>query len=404
MNMGRKKTFAILMATIGCLIFNFNLNAAGLDIVLSNFRAETIGEERLEGWTLTLSATLLATLLATLGAASETMSGESLTVTANNLLTDVLSNRMTNVKGCSAEPFVHAVYGHTHRKNVVAGYSYKNDTYGFVLGTDNVWIFADEKYFRLGVALGYVHGKTTPSSALSIIENISHTTSDVDLKQFDADFNHDIYVARLFGAYESFDDKCLKTNIGFVLGYSYGRDRFHISSLHFKFTSSGISLGVEFIKNLYAYEGYQFGLWFQANYGRAFQHMDMVDTSEEVPSSNLEAQSDFGHAFLATTIGLNMEKETFKHADKKLTFSLKAGWECRIIQSFNTHAVSVSIIKSDLYSRYTVSRYPRKNAAVLSFGASQKLNDHWSIAGSYSARFNKDLLAHGLSCGVEYAF
>jgi hypothetical protein len=377
MNIKKNRTFGLLMAIIGCPFFNFNLSAA--------FTAATAVAD-------------LGVLRATL----EATWGESLTVTANNLLTNALTSRMTRVKGCLADPFVHGIYGHTHRKNIVAGYGYKNNTYGLVLGADNVWTFADEKYFRLGAALGYVHGKITPSGPFSVTERISNITYDTDLGQYNiGDFNHDVYAIRLFGAYESFDDKCLKTNIGVILGYNYGRDKFHMNPSNGDYliesVSSGISLGVEFIKNLYAYKGYQFGLWLQENYGHTFQYMNIV-------TSGGEFQFNPGYDFLATVIGLNVEKETFERADRKLTLSLKAGWEYRVIQSFNTHAVGFLAIMNDLNTPYSFSRHPVRNAAAVSFKASQKLNDHWDIVGSYSARFSKDLLAHNLSCGAEYSF
>jgi uncharacterized protein with beta-barrel porin domain len=127
--------------------------------------------------------------------------------------------------------------------------------------------------------------------------------------------------------------------------------------------------------------------------------------------SNTYYDAKFSHDFLATTIGLNMEKETFKCADKKLTLFLKAGWECRITQNFNTRPIGlITIVTPTTSDGNDDDRYvqkppsPRRNAAVISFGASQKLNDHWSIVGSYSARFSKDLSAHGFAGGVEYVF
>ncbi|MDR1232990.1 MAG: autotransporter outer membrane beta-barrel domain-containing protein [Puniceicoccales bacterium] len=305
---------------------------------------------------------------------------------------------MTNVKGCLGDPFVHAIYGHTHRNNIVEKYGYKDNTCGFILGIDDVWTFANEKYFRLGVALGYVHGKTKPFGSLSSTNRVSAGDNmDKLIDELDIDFGRDVCAVRLFGAYESFDDKCLKTNIGVILGYNYGRDNLHADfsiltkedpMFDTKFISSGFSLGLELIKNLYAYRGYQFGLWFQANYAHVSQYIAVG-----IPDS-----------FLATVIGFNMEKESFKHADRKFTLSLKAGWEYRIVESFNSNAVSVLTFMNRLNGPYITSRHPVRNTAVISFRASQKLNDHWSIVGSYVARFSRDFLAHSLACGIEYSF
>jgi hypothetical protein len=47
---------------------------------------------------------------------------------------------------------------------------------------------------------------------------------------------------------------------------------------------------------------------------------------------------------------------------------------------------------------------PSRNAAIVALGPSKKLNVHWSIAGSYVARFNKDISIHNLSCDIKYSF
>jgi hypothetical protein len=410
------------MAIVWCLFFNFNLNASANTAV-----SAPLGAINFSPSTVRAAESLV-----------ETTSGEFLAVTTNNLLTNALSSRMTNVKGCSTGPFVHAIYGHS-RNDIIKEYGRKDDTYGLVLGVDNVWTFADEKYFRLGAALGYVHGKTTFPDNFALAKTIGMAfgrvfddpNSAAIAGRSGIDFRHNVYAVRLFGAYESFNDKCLKTSIGVILGYNHGRNKFHMdiprltsddaivtNPLDIKSVSSGISLGVEFIKNLYAYEGYQFGLWFQANYAHVFQDVDSVEPEliingiDNIGNNTTYYDAKFSHDFLATVIGLNVEKEAFKHADKKLTLSLKAGWECRVIQNFNTRPIGLITTVSTVADagEYAADAYvqkppsPRKNAAVLSFGASQKLNDHWSIAGSYSARFNKDLSSHSLTGGVEYAF
>ncbi|MDR0742518.1 MAG: hypothetical protein LBE98_03580 [Puniceicoccales bacterium] len=100
-----------------------------------------------------------------------------------------------------------------------------------------------------------------------------------------------------------------------------------------------------------------------------------------------------------------MEKEAFKYADKKSTLSLKVGWECRIIQSYDiprtVAALATAVIFNDINK---FLKYPTRNTAVVSFRVSQKLNNHWSFVGSYSARFNKNLSAHNFSGGIEYSF
>jgi hypothetical protein len=278
MNMGRKKIFVVLMVTIGCLIFNFNLKLSGE----SGGDDPSPSESESESYMFSLFAEAIepavdAIVYSTIG--SELA---ALQVAADNSLTNAFSNRITSVKGCSAGPFVHAIYGRVHRNDIVSKCSYKNDVYGFVLGVDNVWTFDDEKYFCLGTVLGYVQGRTTPSGSLSRTGETSNTTFNINSRQFIAGNDHDIYAVKLFGTYESFDDKCLKTNIGVILGYNLSRDKLYVGDFaiytlkifneipDIKFVSNSIFLGVEFIKNLYAYNGYQFGLWLKANYSHTF--------------------------------------------------------------------------------------------------------------------------------------
>jgi hypothetical protein len=339
MNIREKETFIILMAVIGCLIFNSDVRGLEENPSFSTLNDGLVSSE----------------------------------MTNNNLLTDVLSIRTANVKGYLSGPFVHAIYGHA-RNNITADHGYKNDMYGLVLGVDNVWAFANnEKFFRLGTALGCTHGTAIFTRKMT--------------EEMSLNMNHsqDIYALKLFGAYESFNDKCLKTNFGVTLGYGYNRSKDELSS----FGSHTISLGMEFIKNLCAYNGYQFGPWLQSNCAYILQL---------TKGGEIFQNTEFVHNFLSTVIGLNVEKETFKHADKKLILSLKTGWECRVMQRSN---IMAEYKNAEMFFKF---KYPVRNSAILSFSASQKLNDHWNIVGVYFARFNKDFLAHSFSAGIEYAF
>jgi hypothetical protein len=367
MNIEGKKTFAILMVIAGCLISNSSLKLAAASINIDDL------PER-------------ASFSAATSAISDGL--VSLTVTTNSLITNALSNRMTNVKGCLADPFVYAVYGH-NQSNVAAECGYKGNTHGgLVLGVDHVWTFADKRYFRLGAAMGYVLEGTTFFGTLSgTFSGVAYTHS------FSKKSDINVYALRLFGAYESFNDKCLKTNIGVMLGYNHGKDQF-ISS---ESMSNDVLLGVEFTKNLYAYIGYQLGLWLQTNYGFILQTIVHNGSPQDI-----SFDTKFIHDFLATVVGLNIEKEIFVHADRKLTLSLKAGWECRVIQR-SIVTLDATLGADELYGIFRL-KHPCKNAALLSFKASQKLNDHWSLAGSYTGRFNGDLATHNLAGGVEYSF
>jgi uncharacterized protein with beta-barrel porin domain len=98
-------------------------------------------------------------------------------------------------------------------------------------------------------------------------------------------------------------------------------------------------------------------------------------------------------------------KEIFEHTDKKLTLSLKAGWEFQVIQSFDFIRTAATFVSAAAFNDVNkFLRYPVRNSAVLSFNVSQKLDNHWSIVVSYAGRFNENTSAHSLASGIEYSF
>jgi outer membrane autotransporter protein len=315
----------------------------------------------------------------------------SLVMNANTLVINALAERMTSVKGCLADPFIHALYGHAHQ-NEIEGIGYNNNMGGFIIGIDDVLTFSNEKYLRLGAVFGYIHGKTNFFGSATGPEKSA---------------KHNVCSLTLFGAYESFNDKNLKTNIGVTLGYCHGKDSLSrtdpdCNNFDGKIRSNSAFLGLEFVKNLYAHKGYNFGLWCRANYSRIAQKGYDESSSATTGAQHVSA---INHNFLTTVVGINIEKEIFnqEYADKKLTLSLKAGWESQIMRK---HSDATASFDNNLgigeFSPTLGS--PSRNAAIVSIGASQKLNVNWSITGSYVARFNKDISTHNLSCGAEYSF
>jgi hypothetical protein len=310
---------------------------------------------------------------------------------ANILVTDALSRRMASVKSRTAAPFIYALYGHSHQDKI-AGFGYNNNMGGFVLGLDNVWTFPNERYLSLGAAFGYVHGKTNFfGSATGLGKSAKHDTCRLVL----------------FCTHESFNDKHLKTNLGVTLGYCHGKDSLLRTDSDYnvfdgKIRSNSVFLGLEFIKNLYAHKGYNFGLWCRANYSRIAQKGYDESTTATTGAQHVSAVN---HDFFTTVIGINIEKEILnqEYADRKLTLSLKAGWECQAVQKHSDATVTFDN-KLNIGEFAPIFGYPSRNAAIVALGASKKLNVHWSIAGSYVARFNKDISIHNLSCGAEYSF
>jgi outer membrane autotransporter protein len=315
-----------------------------------------------------------------------------LTETANALFINAITDRLTSVKGCLADPFVHIIYGSVHQSKKISGLGYNSRMGGFIMGLDDVWAFTNERYLRMGVAFGYAYGKTKFFGPA-----ISREKSA----------KHNIYTIELFGAYEFFNDRYLKADIGVTIGYSRNDDRLHrtdIASNVFdaRVRSDNLFVGVEFVKNLYAYEDYQFGLWLRTNYSRIAQK-----GYDEATTAAMEAQhvSSVNHDFLTTVVGVNIEKEIPDQDlfEKKLTLSLKTGWEYQVMRKYSNATISFDN-NLGIAKFAPTFRHLSRNAALISFGALRKFGIHWSIVGSYIGRFNKGISTHNLSVGAEYSF
>ncbi|MDR0693454.1 MAG: hypothetical protein LBF49_02700 [Puniceicoccales bacterium] len=315
----------------------------------------------------------------------------SLAVAAHTLLSNAISDRLTNVKGRLADPFIHAVYGHEHQ-NKLAKWGYSNDMGGFVLGIDNVWGFPNETYLRLGTAFGYVHGKT----------KFSHSTAAVEESA-----KHDVYMVELFGAYESFNDEQLKTNVGVTLGYGHGCDRLHrvnseLGVFDGKVRSHNIFVGAEIVKNLHVDGGCQFGLWLRGNYSRIAQRGHDDTSTAEMGTQHVSAVN---HNLFAVVLGINVEREILdpEHADERWLLSLRAGWEC---QPMRKHADATILIDNNFGIGAITPAYGQssKHAAIGTLAVSKKFNANWSVVASYTGRFNEDISTYSLSGGFQYSF
>jgi hypothetical protein len=49
-------------------------------------------------------------------------------------------------------------------------------------------------------------------------------------------------------------------------------------------------------------------------------------------------------------------------------------------------------------------RHPIRDAPIMSFGASLKLNIHWNSVSPYIARFHNEISTQNLSVGIRYSF
>ncbi|MDR1233260.1 MAG: autotransporter outer membrane beta-barrel domain-containing protein [Puniceicoccales bacterium] len=304
---------------------------------------------------------------------------------------DSLANRLTGVKDPLTDLFVYAVYDHAHQDELTK-WGYDSNMGGFVLGIDNAWDLSTEKYLRLGIAFGYVGGKTEFFGSTSLLEESAR---------------HNFYMIELFGAHESYNDEQLRTNVALTLGYSRGNDKLHrvnseLGTFDAKVRSNNIFIGLDFVKNLYVSKGFQYGPWLRVNYSRIAQKNHDDSTTAAVGAQHVSAVN---HNYLTTILGLNIEREPLdsEHVDKRWLFSLKLGWEYQVMRK---HTDATILIDNPFGIGKIIPAYgqPGKHAAVGVLAASKKLNDNWNIVGAYMGRFNRRISAHSLACGIQYLF
>jgi hypothetical protein len=313
-------------------------------------------------------------------------------VNSIDLVTDTVHDRMTGVKGSLNDPFIHILYGHGHQDEI-AGFGYNNNSGGVVVGLDYIWHFVNDRHLKLGAVLGYVHGKTNFFGSATGLGKSA---------------KHDIYTAEVFGALETFNDKHLKTNLGVIIGYSHIKDNLHrvdptANTFDGKITSNSVFIAAEFVKNFCAYKGYNFGLWARGNY----YHINQGGYNESTAAATgAQHVSSVKYDTYATVLGINLEKEILFNpelVDKTLSLSLKAGWEHQMVKKHSTPTVSFDNAIGLGQFVPTLSQQPR-NSAIISLESAFKLNTHWTIVGSYVARFNKDAHFHNVFTGIEYGF
>jgi hypothetical protein len=324
-------------------------------------------------------------------------------VDATNTLTNAIITRRTSVKGSVADPFVYIFGGHTHRNRVISGgLGCSSDIYGIAVGIDKVYSsddgilnLGDNDYVRIGGVIGYVN---TDSRLSGSIYDRSRTSEQ------------EMCAALVFGAYETFNEKHLKTNINATVGVGHIENKLHRVDHKFspsifdaKVKSYSAFANAEFVKNMCACRGFHFGLWTAINYNRVCQ--DSYSESAHNPSDSTIARhfDKLHHNFLDTIVGINIEKEiqSAKYSDAKLRILCRAGWDH---QNHDHSDVKVYVAGLRMLDEFTNFGCPAKNSAVVVLSLTGVLDRHWSFVGSWTGRFNKDMSNNVVTCGIEYDF
>lgn len=298
-----------------------------------------------------------------------------------------VASRLTDVKGNGNGPFITAVGGHVHQGELL-GVKYSGDLYGIAGGVDKLFFIENHGYLRVGAMLGYIYG------------DIDFTDSAIS-SQTD---KQDNYLGAIYGAYETFDAKNLKTDINLSLGFGYTehelsrRDVWNYGYKS-KMKSSNIFFSAEFIKNLYEVQGIQFGVWAKADYN----HIRQKSYTERALNGGTCAQSvkKANFDFVDMTLGVNIEKEIqiSSNSDRRLRVYMRAGWNCQPVHGHSTILASIhnqtNVMSTDFGS---------KNSAVFVAGCRQRIDANWDIFGEWNGSFNKKHSNNVITLGAGYTF
>jgi hypothetical protein len=285
------------------------------------------------------------------------------------------------------------VGGHTHQDEI-SGFGYGHDMCGFTVGGDYRWArHADSNQCsRFGGLLGYINGDA---------EFFGNAVGNKKIAK------HDMYVAAVFGAYESFNDRQLKTNCNVTAGIGYADTKLSRTDLQSnvfdaKMGATSLFTNVEFTKNLCVCNGFNVGLWLNANYSHIKQNGYAESTRAEIGAQHV---SKVNHDFLNLIFGLNVEKEILNPSrlDQKLKLAFRLGWDRQPVRDHTSARVFTS--NAIAHWEFTpVFGYPSRNAAVASANFMAKLDKNWNISGTWTGRFAKEMKANTFSLGVEYDF
>ncbi|MDE6432296.1 MAG: autotransporter outer membrane beta-barrel domain-containing protein, partial [Opitutales bacterium] len=309
-------------------------------------------------------------------------------IAAMSMLRSALNSRLTDISAGGDEAFISGIGGHVHQ-NELAGVGYSGDLYGITARADKLLHNKDCGYIRLGAMIGYLYG------------DINFRGLAIGKKQT---AKQDNYIGMLYGAYESVNDKNLKTDLNLSFGFGYTNNRVsRIDEKDFgynaKVKSNDILVSAEFIKNVYAVQGIQFGLWLKADYNRI--HQKSYNESASNGGKSAQSVSKVNFDFLDTTVGINIEKEicNSSRADRSLRLYARAGWNCQPLRHHSTISAEISG-KSGVVD----PEFGSHNSAVFIAGLRQRLNANWEIIGEWNGSFNKKHSNNVVTVGAGYSF
>jgi hypothetical protein len=295
-----------------------------------------------------------------------------------------LFDAMSDVRN---DPFAGIFFSHGHQKEE-NGVGYDTNSYGALFGFDFVKSTKSGAMFKYGAAMSFAHGKTKFFG-----DGIGNSKVA----------KNNIYFGNVFGAYEIYSEKGLKTvfNATSSLGYAktkQDRNDAGGNDYHADYGNSIFQLSGEVIKYLGTFSEVQVGPWLSAAYTRVHQksYTESGDLNGIISSDGATFNK------VATVIGLALEKEFQNPYDleKRVRLFAKIGWRYEPVRSHSSGTVNIANLKP-FTPEFGLSK---KGSAVATIGFRNRISKNIEFSGSLNGSVNSKHSYISVNAFVGYSF
>jgi hypothetical protein len=305
----------------------------------------------------------------------------------NSAMQNCLGERLCDVKGDSDDPFI-CVFGSHGRQKEIYDLGYKLNGCGLLLGLDYLKTLKSNAFLKYGAFLSFSHNgvKFFGSEA----ENERRARQNT-------------IFGGIFGAYENFDARGLKTNFNATAGIGFTKNkvwRTDIANNRFdgKFNGTNFYLNCEFIKNVAKVREIQFGPWLSISYNRINQRK----YSESGDAASAASVGKVNFDLFDTILGISLEREIRSPHDseKHSKIFAKIGWESEPSNSHSSCDVTIGD-GSPVSPSFT---HRSRHSLFLSGGFRSRLNQRFEVSGGIFGRLSKNHHYISANVSVGYSF
>jgi uncharacterized protein with beta-barrel porin domain len=326
--------------------------------------------------------------LSPVSAQLEQFSGISVAQSATTMVSSVqniISGRLCDVKGNTDDPFVQ-IFGYHQHGDETRGVGHRTDGWGALFGLDFT------KELKCGGQLKYGAILSFGRSEIRFFGSAIGRSKATD---------QTLTFGGVFGAYENFNDKGLKTNYNLTIGFGHGTNDLRRTdsgnnSFSAKYDSNSFYIHLEGVRNVCRYRDIQIGPWATLSYTRMWDKA-YEESGPATPMSMSSTHRDFLHM----TLGISLEKEIHyvENPHRNMKLFARIGWECEPVRS---QSFAIGYVGTNPFT--PSKKGGSRNALVLIGGVRKKLSEHVEVSGSLLGRFsNKDRL-FAASATIGYSF